>query len=96
MCYEITEWSSCEQVTCFLAAARICEFLLLFGSDFGLQPQLISSCRNFLKYKQRDDISVAGENIISNKQRRKVQLHQTDIAVAFMKLLICQIFPICG
>lgn len=96
MCYEITESSACEQFTCFLAAARICEFLLLFGSELGLQPQLMSGCRNFLKDKQRDDISVAGENIISNKQCWKQQLHQTDITVAFMKLLICQIFTICG
>lgn len=62
---------------------------------FRLRP-LMSGCRNFLKDKQRDDISVAGENIIGNKQWWKRPLRRTDIAVAVMKLLICQIFTICS
>lgn len=42
--------------------------LVVFPQTLAPQQQLVSSCRNFLKEKQRDDISVSGENIINNKQ----------------------------
>jgi len=38
----------------------------------------MTSCRNFLKEKQMDDIRVSGENIISNKQQWKWQLDKLD------------------
>lgn len=43
-------------------------FYLLFSSNLAPQQLLMSCCRNFLKEKQGDDISVSGENLISNKQ----------------------------
>lgn len=60
-----------------------------FPQSLAPQQQLMTSCRNFLKEKQRDDISVSGENIINNKQWWKRQLHKPHIA--FVKRLICRI-----
>lgn len=45
-----------------------------FSPTLAPQQQLMSGRRNFLKEKQLDDISVSGENIISNKQQWKWQL----------------------
>lgn len=56
----------------------------------------MSSCRNFLKEKQLDDISVSGENIINNKQRWKCQMGNSDIFVSFMKLKYLQASVLSG
>ena len=55
-----------------------------FSQPSAPQQQLMSSRRNFLKEKQRDDISVSGENIINNKQRWKWQLDKSDMFVKYL------------
>lgn len=48
-----------------------------FPQTSAPQQQLMTSCRNFLKEKQVDDIRVSGENIINNKQQWNRQLHES-------------------